>query len=155
MPSSGKTIELTFEREVPAVLSWRSWPLVDHARWSWLVPLGVLAVGALAVTLSGSWLMGMFAVVVVTLSMWQFWLPVTFEIDSQGLRRWALGRPRLVPWAAVRAYQPRATGIVLFQRPDPLPIDALRAIFVPYADDEDETLCAVRQYLPLAVELPE
>lgn len=155
MASAPRTVELSFERETPTLLRWRRWPLVDHRRWSWLAPLGVVAIGSLAVYVSGSWLMGLFAAVVVALSSWHFWLPVTFEIDSLGLHRRTLGRARLVPWSAIRAYQPRATGIVLFQRPDPMPIDALRSIFLPYAEDEDETLCAVRQYIPHAVELPQ
>jgi len=154
MASAPTTVPLSFERETPTVLRWRRWPLADHPRWSWIVPLGVTAIGGLAIYLSGSWLMGLLAAVVVALSLWQFWLAVTFQVDAHGLQRRVLGRTRVVPWSAVRAYQPRTTGIVLFQRPDPMPIDALRSIFLPYADDKDETLSAVRQHLPHAVELP-
>ena len=57
-------------------------------------------------------------------------------------------------WQAVRAYQLRSTGVVLFQQPDPSAIDLLRSIFIPYPADEDELLCALRDYLSHAVELP-
>jgi hypothetical protein len=88
-------------------------------------------------------------------TLWQFLFPVTFEISSVGIRRQALRRTRLVPWHAVRAYQLRQNGIVLFQRQDPIAIDYLRSIFVPNPPDEDELLCAVRLNLSHVVELPE
>ncbi len=46
------------ENAASDVLRWRSWPLVDHPRWSWAVPAAVLAVGGGVVYLSGSWLAG-------------------------------------------------------------------------------------------------
>ena len=51
-----------------------------------------------------------------------------------------LGRTRLVPWHAIRAYQLRPTGIVLYQRSDPGNFDLLRSMFVPYPPDADELL---------------
>lgn len=98
--------------------------------------------------------MALFAAVALGSALWQFFLPVTFEVDSLGLRRGVLGRKRIFPWHAVRSYQPRATGIVLYSQAEPIAIDALRAIFLPYGPDVDETLCVVRQYLGHATELP-
>jgi hypothetical protein len=119
---------------------WRNWPLVDGLAWSWVVLLGVLiaiaVVAALAVVL------------------WQFLLPVTYEVTPLGLRRYALGRIRLVPWQAVRAYQLRATGVVFFQNANPTRADQLISLFVPYPEDEDEMLVAVRLYLSHATEVP-
>ena len=83
----------------------------------------------------------------------QFLLPVTFDVTPLGLRRQSLGRVRLVPWQAVRAYRLRPTGVLLFQRTDPTAIDVVRSLFVPYPDDADELLLAIRLYLQHAVEL--
>jgi len=55
----------------------------------------------------------------------------------------------------VRAYQLRPTGVVLYQRGDPSTFDLLRSLFVPYPADEDEMLCAMREHLTHAVELPQ
>jgi len=137
-----------------AVLEWRSWPLAEHKRWSWLIVLGILAAGGVCAYLSNSWLLGLLAAVGLTATLWHFFVPVGYEIDSLGLRRSALGRTRPVAWQAVRAYQLRPTGVLLFQRPDPAAIDVLRSIFISYATDEDEILCALREYLGHAVELP-
>jgi hypothetical protein len=104
--------------------------------------------------LGGGWLLGLLAVAAIALALWQFLLPVTYEICSLGVRRYALGRMRLVPWSAIRAYQLRSTGVVFFQRSDPTAIDLLSSLFVPYPTDEDEVVVAVRLYLAHAAELP-
>ena len=45
------------------------------------------------------------------------YFPVTFEVTSSGLRRLALGRLRLIPWQAIRAYQPRQPASSSFNAP--------------------------------------
>jgi hypothetical protein len=117
------------------------------------MPTGILCVGALAAWLGGGWLVGLFATGAVALAAWQFLLPITYEFCSLGVRRYVLGRMRLVPWTAIRAYQLRSTGVAFFQRSDPTPIDVLSSLFVPYPRDEDEIVVAVRLYLPHAAEL--
>jgi hypothetical protein len=137
-----------------STVRWRSWPLVDDWPWSWLLPFGILSAGAVVWWLGGSWLLGLMAITSLALAAWQYLLPVTFEFYSLGVRRFALGRMRLVPWSAIRAYRLRPTGIVFFQRSDPTAVDFLSSLFVPYSTDEDEIVVAVRLYLPHAVELP-
>ncbi len=135
-------------------LRWRNWPLVDQPAWSWAVPLGIFAVAFLVYWVSGSWFMATAAAAALAAAMRSFLLPTTFEVTSSGLRRLALGRLRLIPWQAIRAYQLRATGVLLFQRADPTTLDLPGGLFVPYPYDEDELLVAVRLYLPHAAELP-
>ena len=135
-------------------LRWRSWPLVDQPAWSWLVPLGILLVGCFVFWLGGGWFLALVASAALATALWQFVLPVSYEVTSLGLRRLTLRRVRLVPWQAIRAYQMRATGVAFFQRPDPTAMDMLSSLFVPYPPDEDELLVAVRLYLRHAVELP-
>jgi hypothetical protein len=104
--------------------------------------------------LGGGWLLGLTAIVSLALAVWQYLLSVTYEFCSLGIRRYALGRMRLVPWTAIRAYQLRPTGVVFFQGADPTAVDLLSSLFVPYPNDEDEVVVAVRLYLPHAAELP-
>jgi len=132
---------------------WRSWPLVDRPAWSWLAIVGIASVGGFVFWL-GDWFLALAVVVALSVIMWQFFLPVTFEVTSLGLRRHALSRVRLIPWQAIRAYQLRPTGIALFQRPNPTKLDLLSSLFVPYPHDEDEMLVTVRLYLSHATELP-
>jgi hypothetical protein len=156
MGSTLPTTQRPAHREAPAdsVLQWRSWPLAEHKRWSWLVVVGVLAVGGVCAYLGNSWLPGLLAALGLSATLWKFFVPVSYEIEAFGLRRSALGRTRVVAWQAVRAYQMRPTGVLLFQRPDPAAIDLLRSVYIPYPADEDEVLCAVREHLQHAMELP-
>jgi hypothetical protein len=142
------------ESSSPSIIRWRSWPLVNDRPWSWLLPAGILCAGAVVWWLGGGWLLGLTAIVSLALAVWQYLLPVTYEFCSLGIRRYALGRMRLVPWTAIRAYQLRPTGVVFFKQPDPTPADLLSSLFVPYPNDEDEVVIAVRLYLPHAVEVP-
>ncbi len=128
--------------------------MVEQPRWAPSVAVGLLVIGGFAWGLSDSWLLSVLATASVAIALWQYLLPVTYEIHSLGVYRHALGRARLLPWHAIRAYQPRSTGIILFQRTSPTPLGAFGSWFVPYAADEDEMLCAIRQHLSHAIELP-
>ena len=140
----------------PAIvtLTWRSWPLVDYPRWSWTVVAGVLAIGAAAWYASASVLLGVVAVAAIAITLWQFFVPVWYEIGPLGLRTSARARSRLLPWHTVRSFQLRPTGVVFHSRAQPAPIDILRSTFMPYPPDADEALLALRTYLPHALELP-
>lgn len=137
-----------------AAIRWRSWPLVDHPRWSWLVPLGVLAAGCFVWQVGGDVILSLLIVAALCMTLWQFLLPVTIEVCSIGIRRYAFGRMRLVPWQAIGSYQLRATGIVFFRSPQPTVLEIARSLFVPYPTDEDEMIVSVRHYLSHANELP-
>jgi hypothetical protein len=152
IPSLTKQVEV--ETSPSATIRWRSWPLAGDWRLSWALPTGILCVGTMVWWLGGGWLLGLLAVAALALALWQFLLPVTYEISSLGVRRYALGRMRLVPWSAIRAYQLRSMGVVFFQRSNPTAVDVLSSLFVPYPSDVDEVVIAVRVYLAHAAELP-
>ncbi len=147
--STGPPIQLQANTSV----RWRNWPLVDRPTWSWLVPLGILILSGIVFQLGGGWFLSLVVIAALAAVLWQFLVPVSFEVTSLGLRRYALGRVRLIPWQAIRAYQLRPTGIVFFQQPSPTKLDLLSSLFVPYPQAEDEMLVAVRSYLPHASEL--
>jgi hypothetical protein len=142
------------EVETP-VIRWRVWPLMDNLRWSWAVGGGVLSVGGAVWYSGGDWRLSLAAMAGLSATLWQFFLPVEYEIGPLGLRQQALGRTRLMPWHAVRAYQLRSSGVVLYPRDEPTKADLLRSLFVPYPADADELLCAMREHLSHAAELPQ
>jgi hypothetical protein len=141
------------ESSQPASMRWRSWPLADNLRWSWTIPAAFLCIGAMVYWLGGGWLLALPAMAGLALALWQFFVPVEYEICPHGVRRETLGRTRLVPWQTVGAYQLRTSALVFFQRPHPDAIDIFSSFFVPYPANEDEVVCAVRFYLPNVTEL--
>jgi len=155
MDSTTRTKTPAAKPEHAATLLWQSWPLADRLRWSWLVVLAIGGVGAAVWYLSGGWLLAIAAAAGLAATLWSFFLPVEYEVASHGLRRRVLGRTRLVPWHAIRAYRLRPAGVVFYQRSDPSNFDLLRSLFVPYPSDADELLCAVRQHASHATELPQ
>jgi hypothetical protein len=142
------------DRDAPA-LCWRSWPLVDRPRLSWLAIVGLLSIAAVVAYVGESWLLALAVVVGLAATLWQLFVPVEYEMGPLGLQWSALGRKRSVPWRAIQAYQPRSTGVVLYRRDNPAKIDLLNSVFLPYSSDADELLAALRQHLSHAVELPE
>jgi hypothetical protein len=135
-----------------AGLRWRSWPLKDQYKTSWLAVVGMLGIAGAVWYVGGGLLLAVAAFAGMAGTLWQFLLPVTYEIDSLGLRRHAMGRSRLIPWHAVRAYQLRLTGVLLYRQAEPGMVDLLRSFFVPYPADEDSMVCALREHVPHATQ---
>jgi hypothetical protein len=128
---------------------------MDGARTLWLLPAVIVGIGVAVVYLGGGWVLAVVAAAGLAITLWPFLLPVHYEVSSLGIRRRVFNRLRFVPWHAIRAYQLRPTGVVLYQRSDPSGVDLLRSIFIPYPADADELLVAMRQYASHAVELPQ
>lgn len=135
-------------------LRWRIWPLVDRIAWSWLLPLGIGLVGLFVFWTGSNLILSIGAMIAFATALWPMWLPTTFEVTSLGLRRKTPRRIRLIPWTAIRSYQLRPTGAMLFQQPVPSAIGIANGLFVPYPQDPGELVVALRLYLPQAIELP-
>jgi hypothetical protein len=152
LPSAAQSVH--DDREESVSIQWRSWPLVEYRRWSWLVIMGILAVAGLIVSIGANRLLATLVAIGLAVTLWQFFMPIDYEIGRQGLRRTVLGRTQLLPWHSIRAYQPRTIGVVLYRRHDPTNIDLLRSLFVPYPDNRAEALSVLRVQLSHATELP-
>jgi hypothetical protein len=155
MGSTTRTKTPPVRPEETVTLAWRVWPLADKRRWSWLVLVVIAGVGAGVWYLGGGLLLAIVATCGLAATLWQFFLPVEYEVAPHGLRRRVVGRTRLVPWHAIRAYRLRPAGVVFYQRSDPGNFDLLRSLFIPYPPDADELLCAVRRHASHATELPQ
>ncbi len=141
------------ERAVP--VAWRSWPLVDQRRWSWLVMALLVAVGGGVWFLGGGWLLAVVVTLGLATTLWKYFMPIDYELAPLGLRRRVLGRTRVVPWHSIRAYRLRPSGVVLYQRSEAGVIDLLRSMFVPFPPDADDLVSAMRQYASHAAEVPQ
>src|SRR3954471_10205311 len=133
---------------------WRSWPLVDRWRWSWIAVASIVLIAALVYATGDSIAMAIIAVAAILITTRTFFLPTTYEITPFGIRRKTVRQIRLIPWTAIHSHQFRPTGLLLYHRADPTPLDIVGSLFVPYPPDADELIVAAKLYLPHSVEAP-
>lgn len=155
MASTSRTTTYARHSEPAVSLLWHTWPIVDERRWSWMMLALIFAVAVFIWYIGGGWLLSMLAALGLGITLWEFFLPVEYEIASHGIRRRVLGRTRLIPWHAIRAYQIRPTGVVLFQRSDPRHLDLLRSLFIPNPPVAGDLIEALRQQASHATEMTE
>jgi len=153
MSSTTRTRSFTASPENTPALAWRAWPLVEVRPRTWLLILTIVLLGIAVGVLGGGWPLSVLTVVGLSAIYWQLFLPVDFEVTAHGLRRRTLGRTRLVPWHAIRAFQLRSGGIVLYQHSAPTKIDLARSMYIPYPSNADELLFAIRQHAAHAAEV--
>ena len=127
----------TSSARAPAVVSVRSWPMVDEGLGGAL-PLIVAAIVAIVVgAATQKPVAGWLAYSLLALCAWRAWLPTRFVVGPEGVRHLVLGRERLVPWSAVRRYQLDQRGVFFLPLEEPAPIDFTRALFVPWGGQRD------------------
>jgi len=135
----------------PPALRWQSWPAREKPLCTVMLAVGLfgVAVGICLLTVLQA-LPVILAAIVLILSAWRFFLPVVFELNEDGVDQWIFGRPRRVPWQAVRRYMICSAGVLLLPHEDPSPLAALRGLYVPFCTHRDEILARVDRYLDRA-----
>ena len=131
----------------PPSLQWRSWPLGESLSAAVLVPAGLLAAGAAIRWVTGQTHLALLAVAALGIALWGFFLPTAFELNSEGVSQWLLGRRRRIPWREIRRYQVRASGVLLLPSADACPLDACRGLYLPWGRHRPEVLAHVHYYL--------
>lgn len=131
----------------PPTLTWRCWPAREHAVGTLIVLAGLAAAGAGVRLLTGQTHLALFAVGVLGLALWRFFLPVAFELNPEGVDQWLLGRHRRVHWTAVRRYEVCSAGVLLLPFADRSAMDAFRGLYLPWGDHREAVLFQVRYYL--------
>jgi hypothetical protein len=131
----------------PPAVRWRSWPMVDSPLWTLIVLVGLVAVWLGVQQQTDSPQLASLSAGAIVLAMWKFFLPVTYELNGQGVHRWILGRHRRVLWATILAHQTCSSGVLLLPCADASPIDALRGLFVPWGAHRDEVARLIAYHL--------
>jgi hypothetical protein len=148
-------------REPPRPLQWRSWPIRDELPWPWranplwppsikgiaaAVPYAMLAVTAAMIGYSTRNLaFTASAVAIVLLCLWRWYIPVRFEVNSQGITTTILGQRRRIPWSAIGHYEIQRHGVFLLPNRRLL-LERLRGMYIPF-DPEERLPELVKYYL--------
>lgn len=114
-------------------------------------PRALLALGVFVAWTSGlavgSTTMSLLLVAAVLIAAWQMWLPVHYEIGPQGITQHWLGRQRRITWSAIGRVQRRDCGLLLLRDLQPMPLEALRGLYLPFGQQKSEVLAIVDYYL--------
>ena len=137
----------TLRPDPPVPIQWRSWPVREGAFRTSLVLLGLVAAWALVRWITGQMHLALLAMAALGLSLWRFFLPVTFELNAHGVDHSLLGRRRQVPWQAIGRYEICKSGVLLLPQADRCPIDVFRGLYLPWGSHRVEVLAHVRYHL--------
>ncbi len=147
MSETTRTSEPAPEPEIVPTLQWRCWPLGDGMPYSWI---GVSAIGVVfGVTLlvAESWLAACAAACLLIVAGWRFFIPVSYTVDAGGLSWSVMGRRRSIAWSSVRHCAIRFQGVMLYTRQRVAPLDALRAVYVPWCGNREALLDVLKRRL--------
>lgn len=131
----------------PPPVRWEHWPAQAHPLVAAALSAGVVATGWLAAEVTARPYPGWLAAAALLVAFWRFFLPVRYELNSDGIHRVVLGRRRRIPWQSIRSFRADAGGVLLLPFPDPCPLDALRGEYLPWNDHRAEILAFLHYYV--------
>ena len=114
-------------------------PVIQYRVWSlWEQKLTSLAIFALTAGLSltvyhvtGKSYLAITACVLLLGSVWRLFIPMQFELSTEGISRWTFGRRRMILWSDVRAYTFQEEGILILPHTARFSLDAMQGLFIP------------------------
>ena len=147
MPSSSQTTQVVVQRQAPRDITVRSWPLAEGSRAAWGL---ILVVGICAGVLgawSGSSLTALVLAAVCLLAGWRLLVPIEFELSAMGITRTTFWSTRRIPWSVVGRIERRSHGVLVFPSVEPVALEALQALYLPFGKQETDILSLLDFYL--------
>lgn len=132
-------------RGPPAPLIWRAWPIEEGGLTAWLLAclLGGVMLLAGWQTASAFWAVAAGGVLATTA--WRYFLPVYYEINSQGVFQTVFGRRQRISWRSIGRVEIGRDGVLI--APAGGPWAALRGIYLPWGAHRAELLAIIDYYL--------
>ncbi len=128
-------------------IRWRSWPFARNPARSGAVLLGLIAVGLLVRITVDNWLLALLAAAALCVTLWRFFMPVTFGLSEYGVDQWVFGRRLRIPWRAIHRYRVCSAGMLLIPHGERTIMAPFRSLYLPWEGHCDEVLAYVRHYL--------
>lgn len=151
MPASSSQRSKTIRPAAPPPIRWRVWYLAEHPGWAvgWCLLQGAVWWSVLWVTGRG-YLAGL-AVGMVMLASWRLLTPIRYELSPEGVLQAVGGLQWKIPWKAIGRYETAESGVWLWPTKSPRPMDALRAIYLPWGEHREAVLSHLRYHLESGV----
>jgi hypothetical protein len=147
MSSASTPGNSTWTDEPPPLVRWRSWPLRDNYLIGTMGIVGLVGVGILVHWQTDRLHLAIGAALVLAVAAWRFFVPVTFELNAEGVHQWVWGRHRRIPWSEIRRHRIFSSGVLLLPHEQGPPVDVMHGLFLPWGLRRDEILAQLRYYL--------
>ena len=144
-PSSG--VNSSSAPGSPPPVRWRVWPLWDRPFRGTAVLVSLAIAGFVAEWATGQPYVGLIVAAALMASVWKFFVPMSFELDRQGVSRQCFGRRHRIPWKAINRHELCVEGVLLLPHADACPMDTFQGLFLPWSDSREEVLAHIEYYL--------
>jgi len=125
-------------------LEWVSFPMRERPKATVaLVAIMLVSSFAASVMMGNIW-WGIIGLALLFLSMWNFFLPVEFVMDSTGVRKKSPFGTEVKKWEEVRSIVPDANGVLLSPFKEPTRLAKFRGLSVQYSGNREEVLEFIR-----------
>jgi hypothetical protein len=133
--------------EPPPLVRWWSCPIRESVLGACLVLAGLAAAGVAVDAVTGRVHLALFAVLALSMSLWRFFIPVLFELNTDGVNQWVFRRHRRISWNEIHRYEICRRGVLLLPHADRRPMDAFGGLYLPWCNRREEVLAHVHYYL--------
>jgi hypothetical protein len=135
MPDTSHTTDVRLaaggEESADGVQRWTYFRLREKPESAWFAMAIALLLLLLVVGTTGRWYLGVLSVGAAVLILWRFLLPVSYELDAQGVRESVGGITRRLMWRQVRRVEQIDTAFVLFPYARNNLLARIGAIYLP------------------------
>jgi hypothetical protein len=125
-------------------LEWVSFPMRERPRATVALVVIMLVSSSAASVMMGNIWWGIIGLALLFLSMWNFFLPVDFVMDSKGVRKESPFGTEIKKWEEVRSIVPDANGVLLSPFKEPTRLAKFRGLSVQYSGNREEVLEFIR-----------
>ncbi len=140
MDSSNSTGELIGME----TLEWVSFPMKERPKATVALILIMLVSSFAASAMMGNVWWGIIGLALLFLSMWSYFLPVNFIMDSEGVRKKSPFGTEVRKWREVRSIVPDANGVLLSPFKEPTRLAKFRGLGVQFSGNREEVLEFIR-----------
>jgi len=109
--------------------------------------LGLVALALAVGWLSGRAYLAALATLALLAALRRFFLPVVFELGSEGVDQHLFGRKHRIPWHSIHRYEICSAGVLLLPHADASAMAPFRGLYLPWTTHRDRVLAHVRHYL--------
>jgi hypothetical protein len=147
LPGSESSSAKRGEAQSPAPFAWRSWPVVDEWRRTWLIAATVALISLVIGIATGRFDLALLALGVQAAVLWRLWLPIHYEINARGIEQRIFRRTVKTPWTAIRRHELRRDGVLIFREADARPFDAWRGVYLPWSRNQAAVIASLARII--------